>query len=284
MIWQCGATRFDVSRSPIVMGILNVTADSFSDGGKFLVHERAVEHALRMRDEGAAIIDIGGESTRPGARPINESEELERIVPLVEALVQQGVVVSVDTQKASVMRAAIAAGASVINDVNALQANGARQICAASDVGVVLMHKQGTPQTMQVAPIYEDVVRDVQSFLLTQARACEAVGIQRQRIAIDPGIGFGKTVEHNVALLKATHLLSTMGYPLLIGVSRKSMFKALLNREVDQRLAGSLATALLTIQRGARILRVHDVAQTVDALKMLEIFETQSFKTPSSLT
>jgi dihydropteroate synthase len=277
MIWQCGAARFDLSHSPIVMGILNVTADSFSDGGSFIVRERAIEHALRMRGEGAHIIDVGGESTRPGAVPVSESEELERVIPLVDALVEHSIVVSVDTQKPTVMRAAIAAGASIINDVNALQADGAKDVCAASNVGVVLMHKQGTPKTMQDAPAYGDVVQEVQSFLQAQASISEARGIHRERIAIDPGIGFGKTPEHNIALLKATAQLSSLGYPLLIGVSRKSVFKTLLNREIDQRLAGSLATALLTVQRGARILRVHDVAQTVDSMKMLALLDGSSF-------
>jgi dihydropteroate synthase len=273
--WQCGSYSLNLAQ-PIVMGILNVTTDSFSDGGLFVDTHKAVDHALLMQADGAAIIDIGGESTRPGASAVSEQDELARVIPIVEALASRNIVVSVDTQKPAVMREAIAAGAAIINDVNALQAPGAMQTCAAAAVGVCLMHRQGTASTMQVAPHYQDVVDEVAAFLVDRAAACKAHGISAERIAIDQGYGFGKTIEHNLSLLRAIPQFAQLGYPLLAGVSRKSLFNALLGREVQDRLAGSLATAVLAAQAGAKILRVHDVKETVDALKMLNYIHPQT--------
>ena len=253
---------------PVVMGIVNVTPDSFSDGGKFFARDQAVEHARRMLDEGAAIIDIGGESTRPGAIAATLQEELDRVMPVLEILVRDGVIVSVDTQKTEVMREAIRLGAAMINDVNALQALGAIEVCAAANVAVCLMHKQGAPETMQQSPHYQDVVAEVSDFLQARARACGAAGIARERIVIDPGFGFGKTVEHNFTLLRRIANLSALGYPVLAGFSRKSSLGSITGREVDDRLAASLAAALIAAQNGARILRVHDVKETIDVLKI----------------
>lgn len=254
---------------PLVMGIVNVTPDSFSDGGNFFSSSAAIAHAQQLISEGADILDIGGESTRPGAAPASLQEELDRVMPVIEGLIGAGVPLSVDTQKVEVMRAAIAAGVSMVNDVNALQAPGAVEVCAASNVAVCLMHMQGEPRSMQVSPSYTDVAAEVKAFLLSRARACEQAGIAADRVVIDPGIGFGKTLEHNLALLRETSELAACGYPLLIGVSRKSMFKALLNRATDDRLVPSVVAAVLAAQRGAAILRVHDVRETVDALKLL---------------
>ncbi len=269
LVWKCGAHDIDLANGAIVMGILNITGDSFSDGGQFLGREKAIGHAMKMVEDGATIIDIGGESTRPGAQPVPEAIELGRVLPIVEALVAHGIIVSVDTQKPAVMKAVIAAGAAIINDVNALQTPGALESCAQSNVGVCLMHRQGDSQTMQQSPTYTDVAGEVKAFLLDRTHACELHGIGRERIAIDQGFGFGKTLEHNLALLRAVDEFASLGYPLLVGVSRKSMFKTLLNRDVNDRLAGSLAAAICAAQAGAKILRVHDVAQTVDAIKVL---------------
>jgi len=264
---RCGRHTFDLAR-PLVMGIVNVTPDSFSDGGRFLVAPRALEHALRLREDGADLIDIGGESTRPGASPVSESDELARVIPLVEALAAQGTAVAVDTRKPAVMRAAIAAGAAMINDIGALTALGAIDACAASDVGVCLMHMQGEPGTMQQAPVYRDVVAEVRDFLVARARACEAAGIARERIVIDPGFGFGKTLAHNLALLRSIGSLAATGYPVLAGLSRKSSLGEITGRGVGDRLPASLAAALAAVARGAAIVRVHDVRETVDALKI----------------
>jgi dihydropteroate synthase len=250
------------------MGIVNVTPDSFSDGGKFLGRDQSIAHARKLIEDGADILDIGGESTRPGAAAAGLQEELDRVMPVLEAMRDSGVPVSIDTQKPEVMRAAIAAGASMINDVNALQADGAVEACAASSIAVCLMHKQGTPQTMQQNPQYEDVVREVKSFLLARAAACENAGIAANRIVIDPGFGFGKTVEHNFDLLRQLSSLVDSGYAVLAGYSRKSSLGSVTGRPVDERLAASLAAALIAAQNGAKILRVHDVRETVDVLKI----------------
>lgn len=266
---HCG--NFSLTRDrPLVMGIVNVTPDSFSDGGKFLARDRAIAHAQKLIADGADIIDIGGESTRPGASETALNEELDRVIPVLEALRECGVAVSIDTQKPEVMTAAIAAGASMINDVNALQAQGALDICSHSTVAVCLMHKRGTIETMQQAPHYDNIVRDVSEFLLARARACEQAGIAADRIVIDPGFGFGKTVEHNFTLLRELGSLSRLGYALLAGYSRKSSLGAITGRAVEQRLAASVAAAMIAVQNGATILRVHDVAETVDVLKVLE--------------
>jgi dihydropteroate synthase len=253
---------------PVVMGIVNVTPDSFSDGGKFFARDQAVEHARRMLAEGAAIIDIGGESTRPGATTTTLQEELDRVMPVLEILVRNSVLVSVDTQKTEVMREAIRLGAAMINDVNALQAAGAIEVCAMSNVAVCLMHKQGAPETMQQSPRYQDVVAEVSDFLQARAHACEAAGIAQKRIVIDPGFGFGKTVEHNFTLLRRIGDLSALGYPVLAGFSRKSSLGSITGRDVDDRLAASLAAALIAVQNGANIVRVHDVKETIDVLKI----------------
>jgi dihydropteroate synthase len=264
---RCRQHQIDLS-VPIIMGIVNVTPDSFSDGGKFLVRDAAIAHARKLVDEGAAIIDIGGESTRPGAQPASVAEEQDRVLPVLEALVRDGVVVSVDTQKTEIMREAIRAGAAMINDVNALQAEGAVEACAASEVAICLMHKQGTPETMQRAPYYENVVAEVRAFLHERAAACARAGIAPDRIVIDPGFGFGKSVEHNFTLLRELLQLATLPYPVLAGFSRKSSLGAITGRAADKRLAASLAAALIAIQHGAKILRVHDVAETSDVLKV----------------
>ena len=251
------------------MGIVNVTPDSFSDGGKFISRFHAIAHAEKLIAEGADMLDIGGESTRPGAAAASLQEELDRVIPVLEALRDRGVPVSIDTQKADVMKAAIAVGAAMINDVNALQAEGAIAACAASSVAVCLMHKQGTPQTMQQAPVYQDVVREVGEFLHARVEACERAGIAANRIVIDPGFGFGKTVAHNFTLLRDLARLKALGYPVLAGYSRKSSLGAITGRKVDQRLAASLAAAMIAAQNGATILRVHDVSETVDVMKIL---------------
>ena len=257
------------------MGILNVTPDSFSDGGRFVDRERALAHARQMVADGADIIDIGGESTRPGASPVAAGVELERVVPLVEALAREGIRVSVDTQKPAVMRAAVAAGAGMINDVRALQEPGAVDVAAASAAAVCLMHMQGEPRTMQREPQYANVVTEVRDFLVGRARACEAAGIARGRIVIDPGFGFGKTVAHNLALLRGLRLVAETGYPVLAGLSRKSMLGGFAGRDANKRAAASVAAALAAVARGAGIVRVHDVRETVDALKVWHAIETE---------
>ena len=253
---------------PLVMGIVNVTPNSFSDGGRFFDTGRAVDHALAMRADGADILDIGGESTRPGADPVSVDEELDRVMPVLAALVREGACVSIDTLKPEVMRAAISAGAAIVNDVNAFRAPGAVEAVAASGAGVCIMHMQGTPATMQAAPHYDDVVGEVSAFLLERAAALQAAGVAKARIVLDPGFGFGKTLEHNRALFRALPRLAQAGYPLLVGVSRKRMIGDLTGRAVDDRIAGSVAAALLAAQNGACVLRVHDVRETVDALKV----------------
>lgn len=263
----CGSFQFDMSR-PLVMGIVNVTPDSFSDGGLHLQHEAALAHARLLIAEGADILDIGGESTRPGAQPVSVQQELERVLPVIEGLRGVAVPISIDTRKPEVMRAAIAAGAQMVNDIDALQDAAAMNAVASSNVAVCLMHKQGVPQTMQAQPHYENVVAEVREFLSVRIAAAEAAGIQRSRIVIDPGFGFGKTLEHNLALLRELNKLTELGVPVLVGLSRKSMLGALTGQDVAQRLPASVAAALIAVQRGAAIVRVHDVRATVDAVKV----------------
>ncbi|HHH38411.1 MAG TPA: dihydropteroate synthase [Sedimenticola sp.] len=254
------------------MGILNVTPDSFSDGGDFVSLPRALERARRMVAEGAAIIDVGGESTRPGAQPVTTQQELERVLPVIEALSGElPVPVSIDTSKAVVMREAVAAGAGFINDVLALRAPGALEAAREAGVPVCLMHMQGEPRTMQSDPRYQDVTRDVIRFLEQRVAACEAGGIARSRLLLDPGFGFGKTLEHNLLLLKNLGQLADTGLPLLVGISRKSMLGALLDgAPVEQRLFAGVAAAVLAVERGAAVVRVHDVRPTLEALKVTQ--------------
>lgn len=253
---------------PLILGILNVTPNSFSDGGQFLDRSNAVAQGLRLREEGADLVDVGGESTRPGAEPVPLDEELRRVIPVIEALAREGVRVSVDTLKPEVMRAAIDAGCAVVNDVNAFRAPGAIEAVARADVGLIVMHMQGAPRTMQQAPQYEDVVSEVGAFLRQRARALEEAGVAAGRIVVDPGFGFGKTVEHNKRLFRALPALASLGYPLLVGVSRKKMLGDFTGRVPEDRVAASVAAALLAAQNGASLLRVHDVRQTIDALNV----------------
>lgn len=270
---RCGRFELRLDR-PRLMGILNVTPDSFSDGNRFPTARLAAEHGVRLVAEGADLLDVGGESTRPGASPVEVDEELGRVLPVVEMLSDLvDVPISVDTSKPEVMRAAVAAGASMINDVRALQRPGALEAVAALDVGLCLMHMQGTPATMQEAPAYTDVVAEVRDFLAARLAACAAAGIDLERITVDPGIGFGKTLDHNVALLRAIPQLAALGRPVLVGMSRKGMIGTLTGRPIAERTPGSVTAAVLAAQRGARLLRVHDVAATRDALAVLAAFE-----------
>jgi dihydropteroate synthase len=256
------------------MGIVNVTPDSFSDGGRFALTEAAIAHGMRLVEEGAAILDVGGESTRPGATPVPPEEELRRVLPVIEGLAgRAGVPVSIDTCKPEVMRAAVAAGAGIVNDINALQAPGALEAVAEGNAGVCLMHMQGTPQTMQADPQYEDVVNEVAGFLRARLAAAEAHGIARERIVLDPGFGFGKRSSHNIALLRELETLCALGRPLLVGLSRKSVLGQIIGADVDARLHASLSAAVIAALKGARILRVHDVKATVDALKVVTAVE-----------
>jgi len=251
------------------MGVLNITPDSFSDGGVFFTPEAAVERALQMEADGAAIIDIGGESTRPGADPVSVEEELGRVVPVIENLATRlGVPISIDTRKPAVMRAAVEAGAGLINDVNALREEAALEVAAACSVPVCLMHMQGEPRNMQAAPQYDDVVDEVREFLHERVQACLAAGIPREKLLLDPGFGFGKSVEHNLQLLARLDAFSSMGIPILVGFSRKSMIGKLLGLETGERLSASLALAVLAVERGAVLVRTHDVAATWQALQM----------------
>jgi dihydropteroate synthase len=264
----CGSNAVDVSY-PRVMGILNVTPDSFSDGGRFFEPDQAVQQGLAMMLQGAAIIDVGGESTRPGAPSVSIEEELRRVLPVVERLARAGVVVSVDTSKPEVMRAAAAAGAGMINDVYGLTRPGALEAAAASGCAVTLMHMRGDPHTMQRDPVYVDVVREVKDWLMQRVQACRAAGIAAARLVIDPGFGFGKTAAHNLALVRQLPEFTATGLPVLMGMSRKSTLGTLTGRPVEQRLAGSLAFAVIAVLNGARIIRAHDVAATVDALAVV---------------
>jgi dihydropteroate synthase len=273
MLFHCGNFRFDLSSplnvGPLVMGIVNVTPDSFSDGGQHLHLDTALAYAQQLIADGADIIDIGGESTRPGARPVSIQEELDRTLPVIEGLCGAPVPLSIDTCKPEVMQAAIAAGAQMVNDINALQDAAAMNVVAAGNVAVCLMHKQGNPQTMQQQPHYQSVVAEVSAFLRERVTAAQAAGIQRDRIVVDPGFGFGKTLAHNLTLLRELKHLTELGVPVLAGLSRKSMLGALTGQHVGERLPASVAAALIAGQRGASIVRVHDVRATVDALKIL---------------
>ncbi len=267
-VLDCGGKPLDLSR-PRVMGILNVTPDSFSDGGEYFAADAALQQARNMLAEGADIIDVGGESTRPGSCAVTVDEEIRRVVPIIGALAEElPVPLSIDTSKPEVMRAAAAAGAGLINDVMAVREPGALAAAAATGLPVCLMHMQGRPRYMQQNPLYADVVEDISRFFRQRIDACEAQGIARQKLVIDPGFGFGKTLEHNLSLLKHLGELRQLGLPILVGMSRKSMIGALTGRPVQQRMLGSVAAAVLAVQAGARIIRVHDVAATVDALKV----------------
>lgn len=278
---HCGDQTLDVSQ-PVVMGILNATADSFSDGGQYFRHgdldlDLALQRAEAMIREGATIIDVGGESTRPGAEPISLEEERRRVIPLVAAIRERfDVVVSVDTSTPEIMREAAAAGAGIINDIRALQRPGALEAAADSGLAVCLMHMQGEPATMQNNPQYDDVTGEVISFLQQRIAACKKVGLSDDKIILDPGFGFGKTLEHNLTLLRDLPRFEELGFPILVGMSRKSMIGHLLGRDVGERLPGSITLAILAAQRGAQIIRVHDVAATVDALKIVTAVEGAS--------
>ena len=264
----CGERRLGLS-APVVMGVLNVTPDSFSDGGRHHGVAAALAHARRMVEEGAGIIDVGGESTRPGAAAVPVEEELQRVVPVVEALRQElDVIISVDTSQPAVIRAVTAAGAHLINDVRGLRLPGALEAAAASSAAVCLMHMQGEPGTMQQSPYYTDVVAEVRDWLQARLEACRALGMAEDRLLVDPGFGFGKNLDHNLRLLAELPAATPSGVPVLVGLSRKSTVGAVTGRPVDQRLAGSVAAAALAVRAGAHIVRAHDVAATVDAVKL----------------
>ena len=264
----CGERRLGLS-APVVMGVLNVTPDSFSDGGRHQGVAAALAHARRMVEEGAGIIDVGGESTRPGAAAVPVEEELQRVVPVVEALRQElDVIISVDTSQPAVIRAVTAAGAHLINDVRGLRLPGALEAAAASSAAVCLMHMQGEPGTMQQSPYYTDVVVEVRDWLQARLEACRALGMAEDRLLVDPGFGFGKNLDHNLRLLAELPAATPCGVPVLVGLSRKSTVGAVTGRPVDQRLAGSVAAAALAVRAGAHIVRAHDVAATVDAVKL----------------
>jgi dihydropteroate synthase len=276
--WSCGGRTLEWGSRAAVMGVLNVTPDSFSDGGRFLDTDEAIRRGLDMAAQGAAIIDIGGESSRPGAEPVSVNDELRRVLPVVEALAGgTECLVSIDTTKAEVARQAIAAGAHIINDISAMTADPAMvAVAAASRAGVVLMHMQGTPRTMQEAPSYRDVVGEVTAYLRDRAEALLAAGISRDAIAVDPGIGFGKTVDHNVALLRGLPALRAVGFPVAVGVSRKSFLGKLTGRDVGQRLAASLAAMAYAVLNGADIVRVHDVVESCDAVRVLAMLRQKA--------
>jgi dihydropteroate synthase len=266
--WQCRDRNLDLG-APVVMGVLNVTPDSFSDGGRFVERDSALRHARRMIEEGAAIIDIGGESTRPGAASASLDEELDRVVPVIEALRRESsVFISIDTSKPEVMRAACAAGADIINDVRALREPDALLTAARTRAGICLMHMKGEPRTMQAAPGYDDVVGEVSAFLAERVAACRTAGMEIARLTVDPGFGFGKRIVDNLALLKHLGQLRELGVPLAVGLSRKSMLAKITGRDIDDRTAGSIALAAIAVLNGARIVRAHDVAATVDAIRV----------------
>jgi dihydropteroate synthase len=266
-VLRCGGFLLPLDR-PLLMGVVNVTPDSFSDGGRFLGPQAAIDQGRRLMEEGADILDIGGESSRPGARAVAEDEELQRILPVIKAL--KDVPVSVDTRRPRVMREVLSAGASMINDIEALEAPGALDAVADTDCAVCLMHKQGDPSTMQQDPRYDDVVAEVKTYLANRVAACGTAGIERDRIVVDPGFGFGKTPAHNFRLLRELATLAGLGVPVLVGWSRKSTLGAVTGRPAGERLAGSLAAALLALQAGATILRVHDVKETRDVVAVWE--------------
>ncbi|HEX6834900.1 MAG TPA: dihydropteroate synthase [Rudaea sp.] len=267
---DCAGRELRLDR-PRIAGIVNVTPDSFSDGGHHLDPAAAIAHALQLVEQGADLLDIGGESTRPGAEPVSADEEIVRVVPVIEALARQtSVPISIDTSKPEVLRAAVAAGAGMVNDVYALRGEGALDAAAELKIAVCLMHMQGEPRTMQDDPRYDDVVSDVRRFLAERIFACEMSGIDKNRIVADPGFGFGKTLEHNLALLRGFDQLAALGVPIMAGLSRKAMIGTLTGRTIDQRAVGSAAAALIAVQKGAAIVRVHDVAATRDALAVWE--------------
>ena len=271
--WRCGRFLFDFAkrRRPVVMGILNATPDSFSDGGKFRTAQDAIAQAELMIKGGADLIDIGGESTRPGAQPVELQEELDRVLPVIEGLKDCGVALSIDTYKAETMRQALRAGVDCVNDIWALRQEGAVDaVLESKDCGIVLMHMQRDPQTMQFNPEYHDVLAQVMQFLKERAELLTAKGVEKNRIAIDPGFGFGKSLEHNLSMLKHFDQFSQLGYSVLVGISRKSMLGKLTGKDTHERLAPSVAAAIMAADRGARIVRVHDVPETVDALKLWE--------------
>jgi dihydropteroate synthase len=271
LVWSAGCRRWVLGHRPLVMGVLNVTPDSFSDGGRYFDHRRAVLHGLRMVEAGADLVDVGGESTRPGARPVEAEEERRRVVPVVAALREQTeTAISIDTRKAAVAREALQAGADVLNDISAFRNDpGMTGLAVASDCGVVLMHMQGTPERMQDDPRYGDPVRDIAAFLGRQMDRLIRAGISAERIAVDPGIGFGKRLEHNLALLARLPELAALGRPVLVGLSRKSFLGRLTGREVGGRLAGSLGALAYAVLHGAHIVRVHDVEETCDVVEVL---------------
>ena len=265
-MFRCGRYHFSLSR-PLVMGIVNVTPDSFSDGGRYFDPEQAIAHGLGLRDAGADMLDIGGESTRPGSKPVPVEEDLSRVLPVLNGLRAAGVALSVDTMKPEIMVAALAAGADMINDVRGFEAPGAWEAVADSSCGLCIMHMRGTPQTMQQNPTYGEVVGEVEAYLHDRIDAALARGIEAERLVIDPGFGFGKSVEHNLALFKNLRRLTDMA-PVLVGMSRKSILGALTGRGTTDRLLPSVVTALLAVQQGAAMVRVHDVRETVDAIKL----------------
>jgi dihydropteroate synthase len=273
--WPRG--RPDFSTGCILMGVLNVTPDSFSDGGQFLDAERAVGHGLRMAADGAAIIDVGGESTRPGSAPVSDDEQVKRVVPVIKALVEKiAVPISIDTYKFAVAKAALDAGAVMINDITALSDERMAELAAEHEVPVVLMHMQGTPTSMQIKPVYKDVVGEVLEFLMSRAKRAEQLGIPKERIFIDPGIGFGKTLEHNLLLLRNIHRFVATDYRVLVGTSRKSFIGKLTGRDDPaQRLFGTAATVALCVSAGVSIVRVHDVAEMLDVVRMVNSIENK---------
>jgi dihydropteroate synthase len=267
-MFHCGRFILSLDR-PLIMGIVNVTPDSFSDGGQFYTSARAIQHARLLVEQGADLLDIGGESTRPGAQAVGIEEELERVLPVLEGLSDCGVPLSVDTLKPEVMRAAIRTGVDMINDVNALRTEGALQAVADSSAAVCLMHMQGEPRTMQHSPLYQDVVAEVKTFLAERIAAAEQAGIRRERMVIDPGFGFGKTLEHNLDMLRQLESFASLGVPLLAGLSRKSMLGLLTGLPVEERMVPSVAAAVISAMKGAKILRVHDVKETRQALQIV---------------
>lgn len=272
--WKCGERVLKLADRPLIMGILNATPDSFSDGGLHVGEEAAMAHGRRLIEDGADIVDVGGESTRPGATEVTEEEELRRVAPVVKALAREGALVSIDTCKAAVARAAVEAGARIINDVTALTGDSRMPALAReTGVGVVLMHMRGTPRTMQTDPRYEDVVAEVADYLGQRIRALEAAGLDRRQLAVDPGIGFGKTVAHNLALLRELPRLQALSVPVVVGLSRKSFLGRLTGRPVDERLAGSLAAMVFCILKGAQVMRVHDVKESRDAMRVILALE-----------
>jgi dihydropteroate synthase len=275
-MFSCGKFQLELSR-PLIMGIINVTPDSFSDGGRYADAQAAITHGLKLVAEGADILDIGGESTRPGAAPVSLQQELARVLPVIEGLRQQvAVPISIDTYKPQVMQAAIIAGASIVNDVRALQEPGAIEVVVEGDVGVCLMHAKGTPQNMQDNPSYDDVVSEVAEFLRARAQVLLDAGVAGNRICVDPGFGFGKRSWHNIALLKDLPVLCGLGYPVLVGLSRKSVLGQIAGGEVTDRLSASIVAAVIAAMKGAAIIRVHDVKATADALEIVRVMEMTS--------